>query len=128
MKNQREIYEALLAGETLIGLLSGARYKLADDNLVCISDGRKERSSDNSFVAKENYEIYTKPEWFENIPDGGVLCWVKNNQQCGYRSLPEIIDMCSDGCYRSVSGQYWNYSAPLTKQEIQVFMDNAPEE
>lgn len=86
--------------------------------------------------------VYRKvePPWYESIPKGGVFCWVSEiqkepdyngfvngdsdaaivNRYVSTDVFPyEVIDI--DGCY-------WKYATPLTRAEIQVFMDNAPEE
>jgi hypothetical protein len=62
-------------------------------------------------------------KWYENIPEGGVLCfcWDKyESDKCVDR-----VTAYSDGWF--VGGESWKEATPLTKQEIQVFMDNAPE-
>jgi hypothetical protein len=68
-----------------------------------------------------------QPEkWYENIPDGGVLCWVTDNGCADERICRNIIRyqkrLFKDGLNN------WEKARLLTKQEIQVFMDNVPEE
>ena len=117
MKNQREIYEALLAGETLIQDFHGIHIKLKDGYLYNV---RQEVRDDWSFNSPIDWEIYKEPaKWYENIPEGGVLCWYKNGISVIYNSTA-ITLYATEGCALS-------NATPLTKQEIQGFMDNAPE-
>ena len=64
-------------------------------------------------------------KWYENIPDGGVLCWVKDEDGEPFFRINVIFERNGD-FYKSKHLAY-HYAKPLTKQEIQVFMDNAPE-
>ena len=123
MKNQREIYEALLAGETLIR-----------DSLFKIKLRPGENVDINSslflllFDYPEAWQIYKEPKWYENIPEGGVLCWCTD----GVLNFPEIIISYKDETERKFSfrskDSHYSNAIPLTKQEIQNFMDNAPED
>jgi len=129
MKNQREIYEALLAGETLIAS-SGNKYKMVDDKTMVRGCGEWIDSL-TTFNCPAKIEIYTKPKWYENIPDGGVICWA-GQADVFPLDKPAIItkyETNSPYKYNFVSLNSRHYKAiPLTKQEMQVFMDNAPEE
>ncbi len=123
MKNQREIYKALLAGETLdngdFTCRMGVTGSLLDDEGDKLS---------LTFTNPEFWQIYKEPKWYENIPDGGVLCWVTDKE---YPSRAErgnvqlISNFFKDGFM--TRGKSCGYAIPLTKQEIQVFMDNVPE-
>ena len=124
MNNQREIYTALLAGETL----SDASNNTARLNGVGELVNRIGRAIPDNFYFPDNWKIYKEPKWYENIPDGGVLCWVADDKsQLDRKSTTRIITntLTSRDGFRCDSGS-WVYAAPLTKQEIQVFMDNAP--
>lgn len=52
----------------------------------------------------------TPAKWYDNIPDSGVLCWLGTG---------EVKSLTSE--------TYFAGAIPLTKQEIQKFHDNAPE-
>jgi len=111
MKNQRKIYEALLAGETLIKSypLIAEKVKLDKrDELIDADTGKLVSKTFNNYA---DWEIYKEPKWYDNTPDGGVLCWIKGDIFLIYNNSP-----------------FANLATPLTKQEIQVFMDNAPED
>ena len=75
MKNQREIYEALLAGETL--KLGNQTLKLDEEKGILVVKGEGDISY--IFSTPDEYEIYKEPKWYENIPEGGVLCWIGDN-------------------------------------------------
>ena len=122
MKNQREIYEALLAGETLDAKdFINEKVKLNERGRLVNQNGDL---SEQLFAVPANWSIYKEPKWYENIPDGGVLCWVN-----GEKIVDSITDYDSDFKNRFTSANDNFHSAkPLTKQEIQVFMDNAPED
>ena len=117
MKNQREIYEALLAGETLID--TDGRIVSFNPNGMLMNIGEK---AGYSFNEPHKWQIYKEPKWYENIPDGGVLCW------CSDEGIVKFVDNITrfNGNYQG--GSAWSKATPLTKQEIQVFMDNAPED
>ena len=61
-------------------------------------------------------------KWCENIPDGGVLCWCWDGS-----IINKFVDNITkyNGNYQG--GESWLNAKPLTKKEIQVFMDNASE-
>lgn len=63
-----------------------------------------------------------KIKWYENIPEGGVLCWVSNNQD-----ITAITHTFMDVKKYGNCNKTYLEAEPLTKQEIQVFMDNTPE-
>lgn len=132
MNNQREIYEALLAGETLTRD-DTAFVKLNDAGLL-VDAGTGEHDK-WEFYPWEPWQIYKEPAWYENIPEGGVLCW------CGTSKSLRLIEssvnksLSLDSNVATVfrtkdydESDWWLLCRPATKQEIQVFMDNAPEE
>lgn len=123
MKNYEAILDALKAGETLISVKL-LKVKLEDGEL-------RQTDKPKNFIPAPNFEnpnvwqIYKEPKWFENIPNGGVLCWVKNRIDRDYNANPQTIRSFIGGQY--IGWEVWKFAVPLTKQEIQVFMDNAPE-
>jgi len=117
MKNQREIYEALLAGETLVSN-DGHEVNITDNGNLTT------RGSITSFVYPSDWQIHKEPKWYENIPDGGVLCWCYDvGDVAVIRNIKRLNGLNTD----QQSINFWNKAIPLTKQEIQLFMDNAPE-
>lgn len=71
-----------------------------------------------------------KPKWYEKLDgtvDNGVLCWCHD-----YGEKLIFIDLiCTfkEGVYKSSREECcgWLEAAPLTRTEIQRFMDNSPE-
>ena len=115
MINYEEIIDALKAGETLINV-KFMKVKLEDGELVSINPINFAPMP--NFDRPNLWQIYKEPKWYENIPDGGVLCW--NINSLGGRS--DYVSHIDNSTIVNMK----KYT-PLTKQEIQVFMDNAPE-
>jgi len=124
MKNKREIYAALVAGE-----------KLDNGEFLCCLNANDELVDDEGhkinlgFGYPKDWQIYKEPKLYENIPEGGVLCSVRNFDTQDWSILPYAVTHYMEGdthpfcCYEK-----WKYAKPLTKQEIQVFLTNAPED
>ena len=53
-----------------------------------------------------------EPEWYENIPGHGVLCWVSDIDE----STRNVIDRIKDENKKG-----WKYATPLTNEEIERF-------
>jgi len=127
MENQREIYEALLAGETLIDD-DGVRLRLNDAGILI----NAKTGIVYSWVSGHPsiWKIYKEPCWYDNIPDGGVLCWVWDKHIINKKVSKIIaVQTPSEAGFKFISDECnWINAAPITKTEIQVFMDNAPEE
>lgn len=118
MKNQREIYKALLAGETLASN-RGLKVKLdVDDMLISVERPKLFEAAPN-FGDPDEWKTYQEPKWHENIPDGGVLCWAIYSD--GTQGASPVLVLPPFG-----ESDPDNYEL-LIKQEIQVFYDNAPE-
>ena len=125
MNNQREIYEALLAGETLIYRTHpfDRIIKMENGNITDINGGDV---SLISFSVPYVWSIYKEPKWYENIPEGGVLCWCKDGET-DKPTVASIVEQGKSNGYYTAACKHWIYAEPLTKQEIRVFRDNAPE-
>ena len=52
------------------------------------------------------------PEWYENIPEHGVLCWVSDTD----KNIRIIIDRIT-----VKKKNLWRYITPLTNEEIEAF-------
>lgn len=77
----------------------------------------------------DEYYVYIEPEWYDNIPDKGILCWV-GDQSVYFKTHIRIITEYtantlhnfSDGCTP------WKSATPLTRDEItDLFLEAAPE-
>ena len=132
MENQREIYEALLAGETLIHA-KGFKLIMLENGVMV--DAKTLLRKEQHFTWPEDWQIYTIPKWYENIPDGGVLCVCGTSESI--RLIESFVLKCISPDSAAVpifrtkdydGGDWWYLCRPATKQEIQVFMENAPED
>ena len=64
-----------------------------------------------------------EPEWWENIPEHGVLCWVSDIDE-NIRNIIERITFVvkEDGAYKIRPHETrWKYATPLTNEEIEEF-------
>ena len=132
MNNQREIYEALLAGETLgakdfinTKVRLNEKGQLVDEN-SCLSE--------QLFAVPANWQIYKEPKWYENIPEGGVLCWCGTSKSL--RLIESFVLRSSSPHSNAMpvfrtkdydEGDWWLLCEPLTTKEINTFFGNAPE-
>ena len=92
-------------------------------------EGRIKRLEDRiSFLEDENNIAPPKAEkWYENIPEGGVI-GIGENSESDKRILSAVTSYnYPNGRPYYGQGYVWEKFTPLTKQEIQVFKDNAPD-
>jgi hypothetical protein len=64
--------------------------------------------------------VQTKPEpkWYYNIPEQGILCWVKDEEE-GLAKLTIIIAYGTDSTFKFEGLEdYWEYATPVTLEEI----------
>ena len=114
MKTTPECWQALMDGETLTNGYSNVRLNEKDELVYGDSS-----PASWSFARPQDWSIYTPPKWYDNIPDGGVLCWHDDGVSIIYnKSGMQFIT------HRRVTIPL---ATPLTKQEIQRLLDNAPE-
>ena len=73
------------------------------------------------WLATREYRIKPK-EWYETIPEHGVLCWV-SDYDMGNKTSTAIVYR-----YNPLSGTFgskntaWKYATPLTNDEIKQFL------
>ena len=80
---------------------------------------------ESSFEVECEFRIKPKePEWYENIPTKGVLCWVGSLTIPSNKSVISVVVEYNSGgngefCdYRGIS---WCSAIPLTNEEIEGF-------
>jgi hypothetical protein len=84
------------------------------------------RSSDElvsySFKDPQNWEAYEEKhvEWFEDIPEQGVLCWVGDSPKSTFITL--VVSMSENNYFITKSNCYYNYAIPLTKEEVEKYI------
>lgn len=113
-------------GGKLYQLDAGHAYTLTPTSLAAMSGNLATGGVISAFTDAP------KPNWYEVLDgtvDNGVLCWVDDeplpNSLRGHASL--IVSKRSDGFVGSMD-RHWYHATPLTRTEIQKFMDNALEE
>jgi len=80
-----------------------------------------------SFNDPKDWQIYTKPDWREELNGRETLCWVRDSD-LGEWEKDVITSYDAADKYRFKSkDDMWHQCKRLTKAAIQVFMDNAPE-
>ena len=116
MKTTQECWQALIDGEALKNN-SGVTAYLVDGMVF----------GGWNFKRPELWSIYTTPKWYENIPEVGVLCWCWdiNKERVSMRVVINYVPL-TPYPFKVRSNEYQN-AEPLTKQEIQQLLDNAPE-
>lgn len=68
-----------------------------------------------------------EPEWWENIPEHGVLCWVsddncKPNSSNYMRVIITKIEKSSYFAFKDKHNVKWSFATPLTNEEIKQFL------
>lgn len=68
----------------------------------------------NTFAIIDEWDVYTEPEWFDEIPPQGVICYVDNNV------IDIILSFNKDT--RKFSSRYKQYSFanPVINAEIEL--------
>lgn len=113
-------------------LLTGGKIQFIDEPLYIVwlgEDGNLEYENRYSYVPStpRQWAPYEKPKWYETAKPGAVLCWMSEDGHPG-GTLRLFHGMDNDGFYLDEAGLPWRYAEPLTKTELQVFLDAAPEE
>lgn len=66
-----------------------------------------------------------EPQWYENIPEHGVLCWVRDHRvdKPRIRVIDRYGHHSIDFRFFAVGGEAgWKYATPLTNDEIKQFL------
>lgn len=71
------------------------------------------------------YRIKPTPQWHDNIPKHGVLCWVWDKEDGNGRFI-EIIMRYERPKFYDVRDTDWKFAEPLTDQEIKQFLRGDP--
>lgn len=120
-ENIEQIYKHLIGGGRIKPVGYNSNFGLIEGNLI---DGSGQWVS-LDFQIPSAWSIYEAPKWYENIPAGGALCWVKIAAMKPYVVLVTGHDKRRGFIF--ASGGCWSHVTPLTKDEIQSFLDNAPD-
>ena len=120
---------ALMEGK-IIQITTGFRnyYKFTDkllfanDTMNWISIYRSNSPFLDIFLGenqeKVTFNVYKEKDWWENIPEKGILCYVSDHKSKikEFNELALILRNEDDSFYSS--GLEWRYAIPLSKEEI----------
>lgn len=63
-----------------------------------------------------------EPDWWENIPEHGVLCWTYDVEENTKRYLDSIVEVVDYSSYKFTGiNNAWESAIPLTNEEIERF-------
>lgn len=109
-KNQKEMIKALLDGKTIINE-SGNKYVLNDEGMILHT------TYTPNFNRYDNWQEYKAPQWFDNIPEKGVLCWVNDLSVVRKDIASVIIKRCGDKWFSSKDSVCWKFATPVKPEE-----------
>jgi len=130
IKDVNEFFKVLYDG-AVIELFDGSDgctvyYKLIDNNLHVSGYPDRDYKLSKLFVLDFNRGIYTKyvkPEWYDNIPKHGKLCWVWDIDYQQHR--PGVVLYCDfdrDYKFRTADGGFKN-AILMTSDEIKRYYE-----
>lgn len=66
----------------------------------------------------------TKKEWFHNIPEGGILCWVWDTEydDNGYPQFITEYRPHMNAPFKTVSGKLYYNAKPVTPEEVSKYI------
>jgi len=115
--NKKEAILALLDGKVLV---DHGGSEISFDEQACkpfgfsVIEGAKKEPLNDQWAYIEGYKI--KEEWYKNIPECGVLCWVWDKNRSNRVSI--VDSYISSNEYHFYSGTaFWKNAVPLTKEE-----------
>ena len=85
---------------------------------------RWETAKQPGFLESTLYRIKPKePEWWENIPEHGVLCWVSDLYDYPKMYISLVLEYRKDEMKKFWLGERgaFRYATPLTNEEIERF-------
>lgn len=117
IKSKKEAIQRMMDGEVFYGE-GGAKiyYEEASSGAPfrCVVDGRNNPLT-GLFDLFDEWQ--TKTEWYENIPEQGVLCWVWVESPAG-RQLRVIVRTDHDS-FIAAGGGAWKNAEPVKLEEIE---------
>lgn len=126
LKTQADCYKALLDGYIL---------RAEDSMWAKLVDGKQVNDMNHGYVAlytfdtPEQWNVFEEvtEQWFDNIPESGILCKVRDLAGDKWM-MDNIIGYNCDNThpFNGMDVSFWKHAIPYTKEELQVFVDNAP--
>jgi len=126
LKTTAACWQALLDGETL-QTHRGSNYKVKLKAGLLVT-ANSEMPINLFFCNPNDWHIYTPPKWYENIPEGGVFCWVWDADESVRTQVVIVRYVATDSYpYKGVGyNSFYKHAIPLTADELQVFINNIP--
>ena len=109
-------------------MIDGEVFYSADGDYYYEWNGKSFTDSDGDcfYVFGHFYRrVETEVKWYDDIPEGGVLCWVWDTYQVRWEI--DIIKEYNGSQFIGHTDTEWDQAKPLTKSEINTFIGNAPE-
>lgn len=120
-KSTKEMWEWLLNDNKVINVRTNTIIFMKGDNLYTESYGelKKVGISDCSI-----FKPYVSSEWYNNIPEKGIFCWVHDYQSDRKDYIALVIEFDPSRaktfvCFRSEARIVdYKFATPLTKEEV----------
>ena len=72
------------------------------------------------------FDYRIESNWYDNIPESGVLCWVGDSEIKILNILQAIKSYNKENIYPFAGVINWKYATPLTCKEIKTFLSACP--
>ena len=117
---KRDLMKALMDGRIFIAQkdsdpLKTHTYKIHWDSNHGYEPVREGLHNWNWRGFKYLHEI-VEQQWYEDIPEEGVLCWVDDEEEDAKDHAVLIFSI--DGGYKEKSNCTWNYAEPVTAADL----------
>jgi len=123
-KTTADIYKALLEGKKIT-----SHYLSTSSFYVYLKNGALVNDADCDvtwgFSSPESWQEYVEPQWYDNIPEQGILCWVWDGDYADKRVT--VIRRYAKDSYEEggTSTWFWYNAIPLTHEEVEELIYNA---
>lgn len=128
LTTQEDCWKALSEGKQLRNKYSSNIYGLVGGRLeLIIRNSNAPHVETISFHSSYGWEIYEEPkEWYENIPEQGILCWVTTSYGDTRVNPVLIIKYVPEHefgfKFRTIGGDHLPIAIPLTLEEIDKYI------
>jgi hypothetical protein len=125
-QTQEEIWDWLKEGGCLVNRINKLHYKKLHEGFVSNFDVETNAfidRSDTGFAYTQDWSEYTptvKKEWYENIPEQGVLCYVSHEDTT--KPYISVITSYNRNHFRTSEGCMYKKAIPLTEEEVKQFI------
>ncbi len=128
MKSIAACWRPYLEGKVMYNELANIKVHLIGEEQYDFDTGKIENVF-YYFVDYSRWEIYTPPDWKEELNGKETLGYVRDNETNAWEPFPVIADghEKGDSFPFKTEIENWVYFKRATKAQIQVWMDNAPE-